>query len=70
MIRKALQEGNLRGLFIELLGWDYAHGVDTVAVNGRQFTIQRIAHKRGFQVFEHEADRISTQTLRYVKELE
>lgn len=67
MIEKRLSQGELKALFIEHLGWDRAEGVETLELADRRVTLRRIAQKRGFQVFEHRADRHEVQTRRYVK---
>lgn len=70
MIDALLRSGDLKTLFIERLGWDYAHGTETIEVEGLTVDVQRIAHKRGFQVFEHRADRCLVQTQRYLRSLQ
>lgn len=66
-IETHLQNGSLRALFIEHLGWDHARGEVSVQVGGEQFALERIAQKRGFLVVRQVADRQRMQTRRFVK---
>ena len=51
-VRRLLDRFELRTLFIEKLGWDHG-GADTpVEVAGRTYTLQAIAHKRGFVAYQ------------------
>src|SRR5579883_1820594 len=51
-IRQSLQSFDFRRLFVQELGWDRHSGSVTVAVDGETYSLQPIAEKRGFQVFE------------------
>jgi hypothetical protein len=51
-IRQSLQSFDFRRLFVQELGWDRHSGSITVAVDGETYSLQPIAEKRGFQVFE------------------
>ncbi len=51
-IRRLLDGFDLRTLFIEELGWDVGGNDTTVAVGGRTFTLEAIAHKRGFVAYQ------------------
>jgi len=70
MLEQCLQDGDFRTLFIEHLGWDLAHGSETVAFQGETAELHRVAHKRGFLVFELRADRIRVQTRNYLRWLQ
>jgi RNA polymerase sigma factor (sigma-70 family) len=50
-IPEYIANGDFRQLFIEELGWDNSHGSLHVPVNGTVFRLDRIAQKRGIQVF-------------------
>lgn len=51
-LRQCLQSFDFRALFIEELGWDRHSGNLSVVVDGKPYSLQAIAEKRGFQVFE------------------
>ena len=51
-IRQLLDGFDLKTLFIEELGWDVGGNDTTVAVGGRTFTLEAIAHKRGFVAYQ------------------
>jgi hypothetical protein len=51
-IRQSLQSFDFRKLFIQELGWDKHTANLVVAVEAQTFSLQPIAEKRGFQVFE------------------
>ena len=55
-VKRRLDDSDLRGLFIEDLGWD--HGGDDVeaTVAGRTFALQAVAHKRGMVAYRYAAD--------------
>ena len=52
-IRDKLSGGDLRGLFLDLLGWDQPGiGPFTVELDETAFSVQPIAQKRGLYVLE------------------
>jgi hypothetical protein len=51
-VRQCLQNFDFRALFIQELGWDKHPSKLPVVVDGKTYTLQPIAEKRGFQVFE------------------
>ncbi|GIW56150.1 MAG: hypothetical protein KatS3mg082_2554 [Nitrospiraceae bacterium] len=51
-VRECLQNFDFRALFIQELGWDRHPAGLTVAVHGNTYSLQPVAEKRGFQVFE------------------
>jgi RNA polymerase sigma factor (sigma-70 family) len=69
MSEALISHGALKTLFIERLGWDHARGTERVVVAGRTVEVQRIAHKRGCQVFEHRTERMLVQSRQYVRQL-
>lgn len=57
-------------LFVEIFGWERIHGCRQVQVDGHDFVLRAIAHKRGFQVFHCPTDRytlINRQRLRAIQ---
>ena len=55
-VKRRLDDGDLRGLFIEDLGWDHG-GADVEAeAAGRTFVLRAVAHKRGMVAFRYAAD--------------
>ena len=55
-VKRRLDDGDLRGLFIEDLGWDHG-GADVEAeAAGRTFALEAVAHKRGMVAFRYAAD--------------
>ena len=55
-VKRRLDDGDLRGLFIEELGWDHG-GADVEAETaGRTFALQAVAHKRGMVAYRYAAD--------------
>src|SRR5438552_1074243 len=54
-VRHCLQSFDFKSLFIQELGWDKHSAHLPVAVDGKAFTLQAIAEKRGMQVFEYAA---------------
>src|SRR5260370_10806025 len=50
--RQCLQNFEFRTLFTQELGWERHSASLLVAVDGKTFTLQAVAEKRGFQVFE------------------
>ncbi len=50
-VRRYLKEGNFPDLFIEELGWDHHSAVLSVAVDGKEHTLQAIAEKRGLVAY-------------------
>lgn len=70
MIESLIGNGDLKTLFIERLGWDHARGTEIVEVEGEKVEVRRVAHKRGFQVFEHRTVRVRVQTQQYVRRLQ
>ena len=70
MIERLMDNGDFKTLFIEHLGWDHARGTEVIKVDAESVAVQRIAHKRGFQVFEHRTDRTHVQTQRYLRKLQ
>jgi RNA polymerase sigma factor (sigma-70 family) len=48
-ILRCITEHNFRQLFSEELGWEYAHGLVQIPLNGTVFHFERIAQKRGIQ---------------------
>ena len=51
-VRQCLQKFDFHALFVQELGWDRHPAGLTVAVDGTTYSLQPIAEKRGFQVFE------------------
>lgn len=51
--RSFLQKGNLTGLFVEQLGWDYYDTPLRVEADKKIYELQPVAHKRGFVVLSH-----------------
>ena len=51
-IRKHLENFDLRSLFIEELGWDHGGSDMEVIVGNRSFSLEAIAHKRGFVAYQ------------------
>ena len=51
-IRQLLDQFDLQPLFIDELGWDYGGTDMTVTVADKDFTLQAIAHKRGFVAYQ------------------
>jgi len=49
--RRYLKDFDLRTLFIEELGWDHHRQELVVPVDGQEFRLQAIAHKRGLVAF-------------------
>ena len=55
-VKRRLDDGDLRGLFIEDLGWDHG-GADVEAeAAGRTFALEAVAHKRGMVAYRCAAD--------------
>ncbi len=55
-VRSRLESFDLRGLFIDELGWDHG-GADVEATTaGRTFVLEAVAHKRGMVVYQYAAD--------------
>ena len=55
-VKRRLDGGDLRGLFIEDLGWDHG-GADVEAeAAGRTFALEAVAHKRGMVAYRCAAD--------------
>ncbi len=50
--RQHLKEFDFQKLFIELLGWDRLNQHVDITVDGRQFKLNAVAHKRGMVAFE------------------
>ena len=54
-VRDHLKKFDLKTLFIKELGWDHG-GVDTeVTVDGRNFAVKAVAHKRGMVAYQYVA---------------
>ena len=51
-VRQLLDEFDLCTLFVEELGWDRGGENTTIAVANKSFTLQAIAHKRGFVAYQ------------------
>src|ERR1700674_4609711 len=51
-LRHCLQQFDFRTLFTQELGWDKHSAHLAVPVDGKTFTLQAVAEKRGMQVFE------------------
>ena len=51
-ILRLLNEFDLKTLFTEYLGWDVGGNDTTVTLGGRTFTLEAIAHKRGFVAYQ------------------
>jgi hypothetical protein len=49
--RQRLQQFDFAGLFTQELGWDWHTATAPVAIASQDFTLQAIAHKRGFVVW-------------------
>ena len=55
-VKRRLDDGDLRGLFIEELGWDHGGAdVEAEAAGGR-FVLEAVAHKRGMVAYRYAAD--------------
>ena len=55
-VKRRLDAGDLRGLFIEELGWDHG-GADVEAeATGHRFALEAVAHKRGMVAYRYAAD--------------
>ena len=50
--RDLLRAADFQTLFIELLGWDRHNQHVDITVDGRQFSLNAVAHKRGMVAFE------------------
>ena len=55
-IKKYLENFDLRSLFIEELGWDHGGNDMEVPVGSRSFSLEAIAHKRGFVAYQFVGD--------------
>ena len=55
-VRSRLESFDLRGLFIDELGWDHGGADVEAAVAGRAFVLEAVAHKRGMVVYQYAAD--------------
>ena len=55
-IRKRLENGDLRSLFIEELGWDHGGTTTEATVTGRTFVLEAVAQKRGMVVYQYVAE--------------
>ena len=55
-VKRRLDDGDLRGLFIEQLGWDHGGADLEAAVAGRTFALRAVAHKRGMVAYQYAAD--------------
>ena len=69
--RTLLLSGELGRLFIEVLGWDRAHGQLVVNAAGRDWSLRAIAQKRGMAVYVCEPDldgEIPNSTIRFAIE--
>ena len=54
-VRGWLERGDLRGLFVEELGWDYYGGDMNISVGGEVSLLEGVAEKRGLVVFRYTA---------------
>ena len=54
-VRGRLERGDLRGLFVGELGWDYFGGDMNISVSGEVSSLEGVAEKRGFVVFRYTA---------------
>lgn len=59
-----------RRLFVEELGWDHARGSLDVPVNGSVRKAERVAEKRGIQVFHCRLERLEIQNRRVLRRIE
>lgn len=57
-------------LFVEELGWDHAGGFIDVSVNGSVLRAERVAEKRGIQVFHCRLERLEIQNRRVLRRIE
>ena len=55
-IRDYLENFDLRGLFVEELGWDRGGGDTEVAISDRTFCLKAVAHKRGMVAYQYAPD--------------
>ena len=55
-VRRRLEGGDLRALFIEDLGWDHGGADVEATIAGRTFGLEAVAHKRGMVAYRHAAD--------------
>ena len=55
-VRSRLESFDLRGLFIDELGWDHGGADVEATVAGRAFVLEAVAHKRGMVVYQYAAD--------------
>lgn len=51
--RRCLKETGLAQLFIDELGWDRCSSNPVISVDGRDYTLNAIAQKRGLAAFAH-----------------
>lgn len=57
-------------LFVEQLGWDHAGGFIDIPVNGSVLRAERVAEKRGIQVFHCRLERLEIQNRRVLRSIE
>lgn len=69
-IERHLRYHEFRELFLEELGWDKASGSVPVSYNGSDYAAERIAHKRGLQVFVCRLSRNGIQTRRLLRQVQ
>ena len=55
-VRRRLESFDLRGLFIDELGWDHGGADVEATAAGRAFVLEAVAHKRGMVVYQYAAD--------------
>ena len=55
-VRSRLESFDLRGLFIDELGWDHGGADVEAAVADQVFALRAVAHKRGMVVYQYVAD--------------
>ena len=55
-VRSRLENFDLRGLFIDELGWDHGGADVEATVADRAFVLEAVAHKRGMVAYQYVAD--------------
>jgi len=69
-LKSYLGRHDFKTLFIEELGWDHASTQHHIEANDERFTINVLAHKRGFQILHCHADRFTLFNRRKLRTLE
>lgn len=69
-VARHLREHDFGSLFVEDLGWDRGGGVLHVVADGRPFTFNLVAHKRGLQVLSCTVDGMTLVNRRRLRRLQ